>query len=201
MNTNKVGLAGHSMGARTAQLIIGEQGLLGTTKRDTRIRAAVVMSPSSPSLQSADSAFCLVTTPCLLLTGTRESVPFLSDQSTDTRRAVFPALPSGNAYELVLHDATHTAFNDKSREYKTPHNPKHHQAIKVITAAFWDAYLQSSKEAKTCLRGLGKNRARATGHLADKIKSELMSTVAHENISRLYLQPALLPNLLQTAWR
>ena len=159
MNTNNVGLAGHSMGAKTAQLMIGQQGWLSRTRKDKRIRAAVVMSPSSPSLQSAESAFGSVTTPCLLLTGTRDSVPFLSDQSTESRRAVFPALPSGNAYELVLHNATHSAFTDRSRRNDTPHNPKHHRAIEAITTAFWDAYLQGNKEAQKWLRDSGTKDA------------------------------------------
>ena len=152
MNSNRVGLAGHSMGARTAQLLIGQQGWLSTTKKDMRIRTAVVMSPSSPSLQSAESAFGSVATPCLLLTGTRDSVPLLSDQSVDSRRAIFPALPSGNAYELVLHNATHSAFTERSRKYELPHNPKHHRAIEAITTAFWDTHLQSNEEAEKWLR-------------------------------------------------
>ncbi len=172
LNINKMGLAGHSMGARTAQLIIGQQGWLGTTKKDMRIRAAVVMSPSSPSLRSAKSAFGSVATPCLLLTRTRDSVPLLSDQSVDSRRAVFPALPSGNAYELVLHNATHSAFTEKSRKHEPPHNPKHHRSIETITTASWDAYLQSNKEAKMAQRGRSKKRDRPRGHLADKLNSE-----------------------------
>ena len=133
-----------------------------------RIRAAIVMSPSSPSLQSADSAFGLVATPCLLLTGTRDSVALLSNQSVDSRRAVFPALPSGNAYELVLHNATHSAFTERSRKNEPPHNPKHHnpkhhRAIEAITTAFWDAYLQSNKEAKMAQRGRSKKLDRPRG--------------------------------------
>ena len=159
MNTNNVGLAGHSMGAKTVQLMIGQQGWLSRTKKDKRIRAAVLMSPSSPSLQSAKSAFGSVTTPCLLLTGTRDSVPFLSDQSTESRRAVFSALPSGNAYELVLHNATHSAFTDRSRRNDTPPNPKHHRAIEAITTAFWDAYLQGNEEAQKWLRDSGTKAA------------------------------------------
>ena len=155
IDTNNVGLAGHSMGAKTVQLMIGQQGWLSRTKKDKRIRAVVVMSPSSLSLQSAESAFGSVTTPCLLLTGTRDSVPFLSDQSTESRRAVFPALPSGNAYELVLHNATQSTFTDRSRRNDTPHNPKHHRAIEVITTAFWDAYLQGNKKAANWLRNGG----------------------------------------------
>ena len=146
-------MAGHSMGAKTTQLMIGQRRLLSATKNDSRIRAAVVMSPSSPTLQSADSAFGSVTTPCLLLTGTRDSVPFLSDQSIKSRLAVPRSLPSGNAYKLVLHNATHSAFTDRSRRNDTLPNSKHHRAIEAITTAFWEAYLQGNEEAQ----GLPRN--------------------------------------------
>ena len=190
MNTNKVGLAGHSMGARTAQIIIGEQGWLGTTKRDMRIRAAVVMSPSSPSLQSADSAFGSVATPCLLLTGTRDSVALLSNQSIDSRRAVFPALPSGNAYEPVLHNATQSAFTERSRKHEPPQNPKHHRAIEAITTTFWDAYLQSNKEAKN-VSERAEQRTRSS-HRTPGRQNELRFDIhrQHTRISRRCLQPA-----------
>ena len=152
MDTNNVGMAGHSMGAVTSQLMIGQQRWLRSTKKEKRIQAAVLMSPSSPSLQSAGSAFSAVTTPCLLLTGTRDSVPMLSNQTVESRRAVFEALPSGNAYELVFDKARHSAFSDRPRQNEPPHNPKHHTAIQLITTAFWDAYLQNNKQAKKWLK-------------------------------------------------
>ncbi|MDA7975519.1 MAG: dienelactone hydrolase [Pirellulales bacterium] len=152
MDENNVGMAGHSMGAVTSQLMIGQQRWLSSTKKEKRIQAAVLMSPSSPSLQSAGSAFGAVTTPCLLLTGTRDSVPMLSNQTVESRRAVFEALPSGNAYELVFDKARHSAFSDRPRQNEPPHNPKHHTAIQVITTAFWDAYLQNNKQAKKWLK-------------------------------------------------
>ena len=155
MNTNNVGLAGHSMGAITSQLMIGQQRWLSSTKKDKQIRAAVLMSPSSTSLQSAGSAFGAVTTPCLLLTGTRDTLPFFRNQSIDSRRAIFSALPSGNAYELVLHNATHSAFSDRSIRNDPPPNPKHHRAIEAITTAFWDAYLQGNEDAVNLLRNGG----------------------------------------------
>ena len=155
IDTNNVGMAGHSMGAKTAQLMIGQQGWLSSPRKDRRIGAAILMSPSSPSLQSAGSAFGAVTTPCLLLTGTRDSLPLFSNQSIDSRRAIFSALPSGNTYELVLHNATHSAFSTRSIRNDPPPNPKHHRAIEAITTAFWDAYLQGNKKAANWLRNGG----------------------------------------------
>ena len=155
IDTNNVGMAGHSMGATTSQFMIGQQRWLSSTKEDKRIRATVLMSPSSPSLQSAGSAFGAVTTPCLLLTGTRDSLPLFSNQSIDSRRAIFSALPSGNTYELLLHNATHSAFSARSIRNDPPPNPKHHRAIEAITTAFWDAYLQGNKKATIWLRNGG----------------------------------------------
>ena len=93
-----------------------------------------------------------MTTPCLLLTGTRDSVPILSNQTVESRRAVFEALPSGHAYELVLDNAMHSTFSEGPRKNEPPHNPKHHIVIQVITTAFWDAYLQNNKQAKKWLK-------------------------------------------------
>ena len=53
MDENNAGMAGHSMGAVTSQVMIGQQRWLSSTKKEKRIQAAVLMSPSSPSLQSA----------------------------------------------------------------------------------------------------------------------------------------------------
>ena len=90
-----------------------------------------------------------MTTPCLLLTGTRDYLPLFSNQSIDSRGITFPALPTGNAYEIMLHNATHSAFCGRLIQHDPPLNPKHNLAIEAITTAFWDAYLQGNKEAKT----------------------------------------------------
>ena len=155
LDINNVGMARHSMGAITSQLMIGQPRCVSTAKNDKRIRAAVLMSPSIPSLQSAKSAFGSVTTPCLLLSGTRDNPPFFRNQSIESRRAVFPALLNGKAYELVLHNATHSAFSDRSLRNDPPPNPKQHRAIEAITTAFWDAYLQGNKDAQKWLRDGG----------------------------------------------
>jgi hypothetical protein len=59
----------------------------------------------------------------------------------------------------VLHNATHSAFTERSRKHEPPHNPQHHRAIEAITTAFWDAYLQGNKEAKKWLREGGAKNA------------------------------------------
>jgi hypothetical protein len=98
------------------------------------------------------------------MTGTRDVADLLGGRSKDdetpdevmrSRLAVFPALPPGEKYELVLYEAGHEAFTDREIFGKKPRNPNHHRVILAITTAFWDWYLGGDASAKDWLRGDG----------------------------------------------
>jgi hypothetical protein len=74
----------------------------------------------------------------------------------ESRQAVFPALPKGHVYEIVLDGAAHSAFTDRAlpRE-RGSRNPNHHRAILGLSTAFWDAYLREDAEALEWLDGDG----------------------------------------------
>ena len=85
------------------------------------------------------------------MTGTHDK-GLIGGATPETRQAVYPALPAGDKYELVLNDAEHTAFNERGLPGDTkPRNPNHHRAIKAISTAFWDTYLREDKQAKAWL--------------------------------------------------
>ena len=109
LDLEKVGMSGHSFGARTTQALCG-QNFEGedTQFTDERIIAALPMSPSS----SEDSSFGLVSIPWMLMTGTKDTAPFGNNPDIMFRLAVFQALPPGGKYELVLFNAEHLAFQD-----------------------------------------------------------------------------------------
>ncbi|MCZ6671989.1 MAG: dienelactone hydrolase, partial [Verrucomicrobia bacterium] len=72
----------------------------------------------------------------------------------ESRMAVYPALPPGEKYELVLHNAEHSAFSDRALPGdKEQRNPNHHRAILELSTAFWDSYLKGDDAAKTWLKG------------------------------------------------
>ncbi|NBD34063.1 MAG: hypothetical protein GVY17_14125, partial [Cyanobacteria bacterium] len=74
------------------------------------------------------------------------------DADIESRLAVFPALPPGEKYELVLEGAEHLAFTDRALPGDTkPRNPNHHRAILAITTTFWDAALKNNQSAKAWL--------------------------------------------------
>lgn len=153
LDMGHVGMSGHSFGARTTQAVSGESfGVLGQRYTDRRIRAAIAFSPSWRQGGSPTQAFGKVAIPWLLMTGTRD-VARIGGATVQDRLAVFPALPAGDKYELVLHNAEHHAFADHPLlPGQSPRNPNHHRAILAISTAFWDAYLSLNSEARHWLQ-------------------------------------------------
>jgi len=156
MNLKRVGMSGHSFGAVTTQAVSGESFLFaGKRNTDPRIKAAIMFSPSSPHLGNAEKAFGSVTIPWMLMTGTKDIAP-IGDVDLASRLAVFPALPPGGKYEVVLYGAEHSAFTDRALPGDTEvRNPNHHRVILALSTAFWDAYLQGDAAAKAWLDGNG----------------------------------------------
>lgn len=154
LNLKRIGMSGHSFGAGTTQAVCGQRFPIGPSVKDERIKAAVIMSPSS-ARQSSDqkAAFGDMKLPCLLLTGTNDG-GVIGGQTPQTRLLVFPALPEGGKYQLVLHKAEHSAFNDRGLPFeREKRNPNHHKAILAVSSAFWDAYLRDDAEARQWIDG------------------------------------------------
>lgn len=152
----RVGMAGHSFGAMTTQVVSGQgrpraQGML----TEPRIKAAIPMSPSSPSVGDPQTAFSQVKIPWLIMTGTND-VSRIGGQTVESRLAVYPVLPPGHKYELVLDKAEHSAFTDRTLPgERAQRNPNHHRVILALSTAFWDAYLKGDTQAQSWLDGEG----------------------------------------------
>ena len=157
MDLSHVGMAGHSFGAATSQAVGGQTfAKAGHAFTDPRIKAAVILSPSAPQAGGdPKEAFGSVSIPWMLMTGTRDTA-LIGPAEAKSRLAVFPALPPGGKYELVLDRAEHSAFTDRAlpgdREIR---NPNHHRVILALSTAFWDAWLRHDQAAKAWLEGTG----------------------------------------------
>ncbi len=158
METSIVGMSGHSYGAVTTQAISGQSSPLGRGKGLTlpEIKAAVILSPSSPRRGSPERAFGNVDIPWLLMTGSKD-IGKMGGADLESRLAVFPALPPGEKYELFLDEAEHSAFADarEGSRMSGNRNPNHHKVILALSTAFWDAYLLKNAAALAWLNGNG----------------------------------------------
>ena len=157
LDLTRVGMAGHSFGAVTAQAVSGQSiGLGKMSFTEPRIKAATIFSPSSPR-RGGDpkEAFGNVKIPWMLMTGTKDVAP-IGDADVKSRLAVFPALPPGGKYELVLYGAGHSAFTDRALPGDTEkRNPNHHRVILALSTAFWDVWLREDAAARAWLDGDG----------------------------------------------
>jgi len=157
LDMNGVGMSGHSFGAITTQAVSGQKfPSLGVNFTDRRIKAAAIFSPSKPKYGgSIDGMFGSVSTPWLLMTGTHDDSP-IGKITPESRLAVYPALPSGDKYEIVLNNANHFVFTERSlRKKEKARNPNHHRVILALSTAFWDSYLKGNFEAYRWLNGSG----------------------------------------------
>ncbi len=157
MDLSRVGMSGHSFGAVTTQAVSGQTSArVKLSFTDPRIKAAIAFSPSSPrGGDDPGQAFGSVKIPWMLMTGTKDVAP-IGDTDVKSRLAVFPALPPGGKYELVLYGAEHSAFTDRALPGDTEkRNPNHHRAILALSTAFWDAWLCGNAAAKAWLDGEG----------------------------------------------
>jgi len=154
LNLARIGMSGHSFGAVTTQAVSGQTSAIGKGFTDSRIKAAVIMSPSGPRVGvDPTRAFGQVKIPWMLLTGTLDT-SIIGDADLPSRLSVFPALPQGGKYELVLDKAEHSAFTDRALPGdQQRRNPNHHRSILAVTTAFWDAYLRDDPEARIWLDG------------------------------------------------
>jgi predicted dienelactone hydrolase len=159
LDMKRIGMSGHSFGAVTTQAVSGQLFMRGTDLSDSRIKAAVIMSPGGPRRGGvATMAFGSVKIPWMLLTGTRDTAP-IGDADMASRLSVFPALPAGGKYELVLYNAEHSAFTERALPGDSqPRNPNHHRSILALTTAFWDAYLRDDPNARKWLDGDGPRK-------------------------------------------
>lgn len=159
LDLKRIGMSGHSFGAVTTQAVSGQRFVRSAAMTDARIKAAVIMSPSGARAGGDQTlAFGGVKIPWMLLTGTKDTAP-IGDADVASRLSVFPALPPGGKYELVLYNAEHSVFTDRALPGDAqPRNPNHHRAILAVTTAFWDAYLRDDAKAKAWLDGDGPRK-------------------------------------------
>lgn len=155
MELKRVGMSGHSFGAITTQAVSGQSfPLVGKKFADSRIAAAIALSPAPPELGDPAVAFGSVKIPWLLMTGTKDQSPIGNTTPAD-RLKIYPALPAGGKYELVLDGANHMTFSDKNLLGLAPRDSRYHNIIIAVSTAFWDACLQGDREAKGWLEGQG----------------------------------------------
>jgi len=181
----RIGLAGHSYGALTAQTIAG-QPLGAQSLRDSRIKAVIAFSPSATSPERARS-MSKVQIPFFCITGDHDQfVTFKKDADAielgvrlANREWVYTHLPAGKKIQLMVREADHMSFAGEpidsrrfSRDIKVTEqgNQAVWDRVSQMTTAFWEYYLAAQGKAVPATQEDFQNRLKALQSLGDELK-------------------------------
>lgn len=156
IDTAHIGVAGHSFGGNTAQLVGGAQPATRADFVDERISAVVIISGWGTGFFDLDEhSWEQFDNPMMLFAGTNDN----SDRTNNTwewRLEPFELAKPGDKYAVVIEGAYHgfggiTRAGDPGMQMG-PANPTHVTYVTSTTLAFWDAYIKAVPEALAYLQ-------------------------------------------------
>jgi predicted dienelactone hydrolase len=155
IDTENIGVAGHSYGAYTAlasagMLIdLGEEGI--KSLGDRRVKSVIAIS--TPKVEGAveRKAWEAIELPVMHLTGTRDR-SLLFRTSVRDRLAAFENMPRADGILVMLKDAGHSTFSNDERR-RNINRDLHGRLMQEVTLAFWDSTLRHDAAAAAWLKG------------------------------------------------
>ena len=152
LDLGRIAVAGHSMGAFTAQLLAGVKievpGSGPSTFRDQRIQAAVLLAGQGRDQWGlADGSWDSLATPLLNIAGTADDTS-ASGQGAAWRRQPFELAPPGNRYQAIVADMDHGLGRLATAENPLwADDPTARSIIIATTSAFLDHTLAANADA------------------------------------------------------
>ena len=159
LDLTRIGMMGHSYGARSTLIAAGERiGLFEQSFKEPRIRAGVLLSPNLPNREiDTATAYGDVDIPLFHITGTRDGSPLPSMQDTAPEQRLGPYRRINNGADqflLVLDKADHMTFSARriGTAAETASDARHVRAVRRGVVLFFGAYLKRDKDARAILR-------------------------------------------------
>ena len=163
LDRRHIGVGGHSFGAYTSELIGGTTILLpGNDKpqsfADERVSAILLLSPQGEGRMGLTAhSWDNLHLPMLLMYGSLDFGPW--GEAPVWRSEAFQKAPSDNKYKVELDGGTHMGFAGASRPGGVQDGV--FQCAKLVSIAFWDAYLKRVPKAMEYLKSGGLNKFNA----------------------------------------
>lgn len=162
VDRERVGVAGHSAGAMTTQLISGmrthdRENLRGVAKPDARVKASVIISGQGVNgFGVREDAWNAISIPQLIIAGSLDTAS-VGNETPATRRHPFEKARGQGAggppvYLLWIEGATHASYQGMSavkllRESPTTDVETIQRCVGSATLAFFDRYLRGEEPA------------------------------------------------------
>lgn len=160
IDTDRIGMSGHSFGAITTQVMAGQ--MLGKRQRkyrlfEDRFKAAIAYCPS-PTYnhdECHDEVYGSISMPVFYMTGTKDDSP-VSHFDYTYRLPIYQSARGDDQHLIVIDEADHMVFaGSRGKLGAHPLRSIHEDIIKISSHAFWDAYLKDDAAAFEWLTGNG----------------------------------------------
>ena len=157
IDTSRIGVAGHSMGAYTAEAIGGAlvdlPGHPGQNFSDPRAKAILCLSPQGPGQFGLTArSFDNISLPFMGITGSLDNLGPLANSAW--HKIPFERSHPDDKYEVFIQGASHISFITA----ETVNSARSSQAAAILgytnsaSLAFWDAYLKEDPSARRFLQ-------------------------------------------------
>lgn len=160
MDFDRVGMSGHSFGALSTQVALGQrfpnEDEAYQSFAVVGIKAGIAYSPvpidhlgpDDVEAVSPDEIYGGIDRPVLMMTGTEDSSPIGGAPYTH-RFVVFDHAVSRDKYFLVKQGGDHMVYNGtRGKLDKNVNRERHEEIIKVSSLAFWEAFLKDEAAAR-----------------------------------------------------
>jgi predicted dienelactone hydrolase len=171
IDTSRIGVGGHSMGAYTAEAIagalVGLPGHPGQNFSDPSAKAILCLSPQGPGQFGLTAhSFSNISLPFMGITGSLDNLGPLANAAW--HKIPFERSQPGDKFEVFIQGASHMSFITA----ETVNSSRSSQAAAILgytnsaSLAFWDAFLKDDPAAKKFLQSDALERS---SHGAAKI--------------------------------
>jgi predicted dienelactone hydrolase len=166
IDRDRIGVAGHSAGALTAQMAIGVEvrgtlpgaPLASRSVGDPRIGAAILISgQGTTNRMFTDQSWNELSRPMLVVTGSKD-VAAIGSETPASRREPFDRARPGDKYLVFIEGATHSSYQGKGRALSLDPAQPTDEELKMITGvtsaatlAFLDSQLKDDAAARAYL--------------------------------------------------
>lgn len=175
VDADRIGMCGHSFGAKTTMALIGERiGPSRRSYRDARLKAALILS-LGPSVAPEDPSdiYDDIRIPLCFMGGSRD---FSWDRPGPPEDRVRPYYwtDAPVQYKVVLKGADHLTFPGGRADagVASTRERRNHQFIRSIALAFWDGHLRGDEDAATWLRGGLHDALRGNGRAEHRLGTD-----------------------------
>ncbi|MFN3232062.1 MAG: alpha/beta hydrolase family protein [Alphaproteobacteria bacterium] len=154
LDLGRIGLCGHSYGARTLLALAGRhEAAHQANYKDARVRAGISYSVTQIDGSCPDEDFAAIDIPIMHMGGTRD-IAWSNPSLMADRFWAYEKSSAADQYKLIMNRIDHVAFTggrgdaSKARDLELAA----YRFIRAATLAFWDAHLRADVPAQRWLK-------------------------------------------------